>query len=142
MCLFLQTQNFQQVTAALVTDMHASSAAANASLGHIRSDLAQQSKALAQSLSALSQLQAVQVEVQSAVLAGLVEVKAVGEVSQGLQRSMQDSLNMTVSAKDASWTGTTWQVLPQVQCVRRIVQEGPVTGWTCIAGAVSTMPQT
>lgn len=96
MCLFLQTQNFQQVTAALVTDMHASSAAANASLGHIRSDLAQQSMALAQSVSALSKLQTVQVEVQSAVQAGLVEVKAVVEVSQGLQRSMQDSLNMTV----------------------------------------------
>jgi hypothetical protein len=107
MCLFLQTQNFQQVTAALVTDMHASSAAANASLGHIRSDLAQQSQALAQSLSALGKLQAVQVEVHSAVQAGLVEVKAVGEVSQGLQRSMQDSLNMTVRGATQSMEGNT-----------------------------------
>lgn len=96
MCLFLQTQNFQQVTAALVTDMHASSAAANASLNHIRSDLQSQSQALLQSLTALSKLQAVQSQVEAAVQAGLVEVQAVGRASQGLQQSMDKSLNMTV----------------------------------------------
>jgi hypothetical protein len=96
MCLFLQTQNFQQVTAALVTDMHASSSAANASLSAIRSDLQSQSKALTQSLSALTKLQAVQSEVEAAVQAGLQEVKAVGVMSQGLQQSMDKSLNMTV----------------------------------------------
>ena len=97
MCLFLQTQNFQQVTAALVTDMHASSTAANASLSAIRSDLQSQSKALTKSLSALTKLQAVQSEVEAAVQAGLQEVKAVGVMSQGLQQSMDKSLNMTVS---------------------------------------------
>lgn len=97
MCLFLQTQNFQQVTAALVTDMHASSAAANASLAHIKSDLQAQAHNLAQSLSALSKLQAAQYEVEVAVQAGLVEVKGLAVASKGLQHSMDQSLNMTVS---------------------------------------------
>lgn len=106
MCLFLQTQNFQQVTAALVTDMHSSSAAANASLASIRSDLHSQSQALAASLTALSRLQAVQSEVEAAVQQGLQEVKAVGAISQGLVHSMDRSLNMTVRSDiDA---GSTW----------------------------------
>jgi len=111
MCLFLQTQNFQQVTAALVTDMHASSTAANASLSFIRRDLQAQSQSLAQSLSALSKLQAVQYEVEAAVQAGLLEVKAVGVISTGLQQSMDKSLNMTV--RDTSvWAETAdWQAL-------------------------------
>lgn len=105
MCLFLQTQNFQQVTAALVTDMHASSTAANASLGFIRRDLQAQSQSLAQSLTALSKLQAMQYEVEAAVQAGLLEVKSVGVISTGLQQSMDKSLNMTV--RDTSvWTET------------------------------------
>lgn len=97
MCLFLQTQNFQQITSALVTDMHASSSAANASLVRIRSDLKTQAQAVAQSLTALAQLQQVQVEVRTAVHAGLREVEAIGEMSRGLQHSMHRSLNMTVS---------------------------------------------
>lgn len=97
MCLFLQTQQFQQITAALVTDMHASSTAANASLAHIRSDLLAQAQSLAQSLSALNRLQAVQSEVESAVQAGLVEVRGLSQMSQGLQQSMDQSINMTVS---------------------------------------------
>lgn len=101
MCLFLQTQNFQQVTAALVTDMHASSAAANASLSAIRTDLHSQAQSLAQSLTALAQLQAVQSEVQAGVQAGLQEVQAVGRAAQGLQHSMDKSLNMTVSSLGA-----------------------------------------
>lgn len=103
MCLFLQTQNFQQVTAALVTDMHASSAAANASLSAIRTDLHSQAQALSQSLSSLARLRAAQSEVQAAVQAGLVEVQAVGRMSQGLQHSMDKSLNTTVSGRGLSW---------------------------------------
>lgn len=96
MCLFLQTQNFQRVTAALVTDMHASSAAANASLSNIRSDLLAQAQSLAQSLSAVGKLQAMQSEVQTAVQVGLSEVKGLAVMSQGLQQSMDRSINMTV----------------------------------------------
>jgi hypothetical protein len=96
MCLFLQTQQFQQITAALVTDMHASSTAANASLAHIRTDLLAQAQSLSQSLSALNRLQAVQSEVESAVQAGLLEVRGLSQMSQGLQQSMDKSINMTV----------------------------------------------
>jgi hypothetical protein len=96
MCLFLQTQNFQQVTAALVQDMHISSAAANASLAAIRSDLGQQSKAVAQSLAALTRVQAVQADVAAAVQDGLSEIKALGVTSVQLTGSMNHSLELTV----------------------------------------------
>lgn len=97
MCLFLQTQNFQQVTAALVQDMHESSAAANASLAAITSDLQHQSKVLSSSMTALSRLQDVQSRVHAAVEEGLREVKAVGKLSAGLTQSMNQSLELTVS---------------------------------------------
>lgn len=119
MCLFLQTQNFQQVTAALVTDMHASSAAANASLSHIRSDLLAQAQSLAQSLTALGKLQAMQSEVQTAVQTGLSEVKGLAVMSQGLQQSMDRSLNMTVS-----YVAPGCKLAPSICCWGCVCHEG------------------
>jgi hypothetical protein len=96
MCLFLQTQNFQEWTTALVQDMHAQTAAANSSLAAIKGQLHSQQQVLQQSLQSLADLQTVQLQVADAAQAGLAEVKAVGALSIGIQQSMNDSLTMTV----------------------------------------------
>lgn len=59
MCLFLQTQNFQEFTTALVQDMHLSTVSANTTLGAIKTDLADQRQAVMQSLQALTGLKEV-----------------------------------------------------------------------------------
>lgn len=96
MCLFLQTQNFQEWTSALVQDMHLQTASANASLGSIKAQLTSQLQSLQQSLQALASLQIMQQQTAEAAQAGLEEVKAVGQLSLGLQGSMNTSLAMTV----------------------------------------------
>jgi hypothetical protein len=96
MCLFLQTQNFQEWTTALVQDMHAQTAAANSSLAAIKGQLHSQQQVLQQSLQSLADLQTVQLQVADAAQAGLAEVKAVGALSVGIQQSVNDSLTMTV----------------------------------------------
>jgi hypothetical protein len=98
MCLFLQTQNFQEWTTALVQDMHAQTAAANSSLATIKGQLHSQQQVLQQSLQSLADLQTVQLQVADAAQAGLAEVKAVGVLSIGIQQSVNDSLTMTVRA--------------------------------------------
>jgi hypothetical protein len=57
MCLFLQNQRFQEVTAALVTGMAASSRAASAALGSISDGLAEHRAALEGSQRQLGELQ-------------------------------------------------------------------------------------
>ncbi|KAF6263843.1 hypothetical protein COO60DRAFT_1457854 [Scenedesmus sp. NREL 46B-D3] len=63
MCLFLQTQNFQEWTTALVQDMHAQTVAANTSLSTIKGQLHSQQQVLQQSLQSLADLQTVQLQV-------------------------------------------------------------------------------
>jgi hypothetical protein len=96
MCLFLQTQNFQEWTTALVQDMHSQTAAANASLSAIKGQLHSQQQVLQQSLQSLVDLQTVQLQVAHAAQAGLAEVKAVGTLSVGIQQAVNESLTMTV----------------------------------------------
>uniref|UniRef100_A0A383V7S8 Folate receptor-like domain-containing protein n=1 Tax=Tetradesmus obliquus TaxID=3088 RepID=A0A383V7S8_TETOB len=95
MCLFLQTQNFQEWTTALVQDMHSQTAAANASLSAIKGQLTSQQQLLQQSLQSLADLQTVQLQVADAAQAGLAEVQAVGALSVGIQQSVNESLAMT-----------------------------------------------
>jgi cytolysin (calcineurin-like family phosphatase) len=97
MCLYLQTQSFQQRTAALVQDMHLSSVAANSSLNSIAVQLGQQQQSLQQGIATLGKVQQLQQQVQLTVQQGLTEVQKVGEVSLGLQEGMQQSLEISVS---------------------------------------------
>ncbi|WIA22003.1 hypothetical protein OEZ85_004357 [Tetradesmus obliquus] len=102
MCLFLQTQNFQEWTTALVQDMYSQTAAANASLSAIKGQLTSQQQLLQQSLQSLADLQTVQLQVADAAQAGLAEVQAVGALSVGIQQSVNESLAMTSQLLNAS----------------------------------------
>lgn len=99
MCLFLQNQNFQALTAKLLTDMHGSSRAANATLGTISSRLSQHSEALEASQQQLGKLAQLQQRVHEEVALGVAAVQQVAGQTQQLTTDMTKSLDLAVRGR-------------------------------------------
>lgn len=88
MCLFLQNTNFQRQTAALLTDMHAGSTLANATLQHISAGLQQQQHSME--------------ELHAAQLAVGYEVKQQGKGMtqlQAQQSQLQGAVNQSLEVQ-------------------------------------------
>jgi hypothetical protein len=101
MCLFLQNQRFQEVTAALVTDMATATRAAHESLAGVSGDLAEQRAALEGSAAQLGRLQTVQNETLRHAARGAEGVAALIGKSDDLARAMARSLQMSVRGCDS-----------------------------------------
>ncbi|GBF87538.1 hypothetical protein Rsub_00249 [Raphidocelis subcapitata] len=95
MCLFLQNQRFQEVTARLMTDMLSASASANQTLAGVLGGLRAQSEALAQGAARLEGVVALQEETRELAARGAEGVAALIGRAENLSVAMAASLQLS-----------------------------------------------
>jgi hypothetical protein len=101
MCLFLQNQRFQEVTARLMTDMAAASAGANQTLAGVLGGLREQSEALAEGAARLEGLRSLQRETRELAARGAEGVAALIGRAENLSVAMAASLQLSVGPRRA-----------------------------------------
>ncbi|KIZ06295.1 hypothetical protein MNEG_1659 [Monoraphidium neglectum] len=95
MCLFLQNQRFQELTARMVNDMAAGSRAANATLAAISRQLEDQQERLEGAQTQLGRLQELQEETYTQAAKGAEGVDALISRTEDLSKAMAQSLQLS-----------------------------------------------
>lgn len=96
-CIFLENQNFQKQTEAMVLDLHASTASAASQMQDISQSLGYQSQGIDHLGEQITLVDAKQKDLEEGIETGISEVRKLQESSETLLEKMNQSLELEVS---------------------------------------------